>query len=92
MAYDCILLKPSLKFLDQQASSHERQQILNIVESICADPHVDGITKFYFEAPPLVLRIYKQAEWWIVYYSPRKSVLHIVNIGRATEHPSIRRA
>jgi hypothetical protein len=29
--------------------------------------------------------------WWIIYYSPRENVLHIINVGRITEPVNIRR-
>ncbi len=51
MAYKCILLKTALKFLDEQVTPDERKNILEILERICNDPLVDGITKFYFLAP-----------------------------------------
>lgn len=92
MAYECILLKTALKFLDEQVTPEERKHIVEILEIIRNEPLVDGVTKFYFPAPPAVFTIYKEAEWWIIYYSPRESVLHIVNIGRVVEHTDIRRS
>ena len=92
MAYECILLKTALKFLDEQVTVGERKHIIEILEKISNDPLVDGVTKFYFLAPPAVFTICKGTEWWILYYSPRESVLHIINIGRVIEHPGIRRS
>lgn len=90
MAYECILLKTALKFLDEQVTSGERKYLVEILERIRNDPLVDGVTKFYFQAPPAVFTIYKEAAWWIVYYSPRENVINIINIGRITETPNIR--
>lgn len=92
MAYECIILKPALSFLEEQASDEERREILEAIDSICEDPYVDGIRKFYFPAPPAVFTICKDRGWWIIYYSPREDVLHVINIGRAVERPDIRRS
>ena len=93
MVYDCILLKAALKFLDEQTNSSERQQIISIIDKICADPqafYADGETKFYFPALPLVLTIYIEDAWWVIYHKASEAVLHIVHIGRNAEQPHIR--
>jgi hypothetical protein len=92
MAYDCILLKTAQKFLDEDVTPGERKHLVEVLEQICNDPVVDGITKFYFPVPPVVVTLYREPEWWIVYYSPRDNVLHIINIGRVTEPVNVRRA
>jgi len=46
---------------------------------------------FYYVAAPAVFTIYKESEWWVLYYSPRDGVLHIINIGRFGEPIDIRR-
>jgi hypothetical protein len=92
MAYECILLKTARKFLDERVTPEERKHIVEILEKIRDDPLVDGIKKFYFLAAPAVFTIYKEAEWWIIYYSPRENVLHIINIGRVNELVNIRRS
>lgn len=91
MACECILLKPTLRFLEEKAKPAERKRILEIIESICYDPYVDGKTRFYFLAPPAVFNICKVEEWWIIYYRPKPSIIHIVNVGRVPERPDIRR-
>jgi hypothetical protein len=85
MAYECILLKAALRFLDKQTTPHEREHVIEILDRISNDPLPDGITKFYFLAAPAVFTIYKDAAWWVLYYSPRDNVLHIINIGRLGE-------
>ncbi len=93
MAYQCKLLKPALKFLDKQANSSERQQIIETIDEICADPQAtypDGKTKFYFPALPAILTIYIKADWWIIYHKATESLLHIIHIGRKSEKPHIR--
>ena len=92
MAYECILLKPALRFLDKEAKPEERKPILEIIESICSDPHIDGKTKFYFPALPVVLTLCKLEEWWIIYYRADPTTIHIVNIGRVPERPHIHRS
>ena len=92
MAYECILLKTALRFIDEQVSSDERKQIFEILEDISNDPQVDGKAKFYFLAPPAVFSICKSGDWWIIYYRPKPSVIHIINIGRVSELPDIRRS
>ncbi len=91
MVYECILLKTALKFLDEQVTLEERKHLVEVLERIRNEPLVDGVTKFYFQAPPAVFTIYKEVKWWIVYYSPRENVIHIINIGRITETPGIHR-
>ncbi|MFC1939977.1 hypothetical protein ACFLXO_04770 [Chloroflexota bacterium] len=93
MAYQCKLLKPALGFLDEQADSSERQQIIEIIDKICADPQAaypDGTNKFYFPALPLVFILYKEDDWWIIYYKATESLLQIIHIGRISEKPHIR--
>ncbi len=93
MAYQCKLLKPALRFLDEQANSSERQQIVEIIDKICADPQAtypDGTTKFYFPALPAILTIYKEDDWWIIYHKATEFLLHIIHIGRISEKPHIR--
>jgi len=92
MAYECILLKTAQKFLDERVSSSERRHLVEVLEQICSDPVVDGVTKFYFPVPPVVVRLYKEKGWWIIYYIPRDNVIHVINIGRVTERVSVRRA
>lgn len=91
MAYECILLKTALRFIDEQVTPDERKQILEILDTISDDPSVDSKTKFYFLAPPVVLNICKREGWWIIYYRPKPSIIHVINIGRVTERPDIRR-
>ncbi len=92
MAYECILLKTAQKLLDEHVTSDERKHLIEVLEQIRNGPLVDGITKFYFPAPPAVFTLYKEADWWIIYYSPRDNMLHIINIGRVAEPANIRRA
>ena len=92
MAYECILLKTAQKFLDEHVVPDERKHIVEVLEQIRSDPLVDGITKYYFLAAPAVFTLYKEADWWIIYYIPRENVLHIINIGQVTEPVNIRRA
>ncbi len=91
MACECILLKPALRFLEEQVKPSERKQILEIIESICGDPFVNGKTKFLFPAPPAVFNICKVEGWWVIYYRPRPCMIHIVNVGSVPERPDIRR-
>ncbi|KPK21409.1 MAG: hypothetical protein AMJ70_07120 [Dehalococcoidia bacterium SG8_51_3] len=92
MAYECILLKTALSFIDEQVTPDERKQILEILEGISNDPQVDGKTKFYFLVPPAVFTICRSGDWWIIYYRPKPSVIHIINLGRVSELPNIRRS
>ncbi len=92
MAYECILLRTALKFLDEQVTADERKHLVEILEKIRNAPLVDSINKFYYLAAPAVFTIYKEPKWWIIYYSPRDEVLHIINIGRITEPTDIRRS
>ena len=92
MAYQCKLLKPALRFLDELANSSERQQIIEIIDKICADPQAtypDGKTKFYFRALPAILTLYKEDAWWIIYHKATESLLHIIHIGRIYEKTHI---
>jgi hypothetical protein len=91
MAYECTLLKPALRFLDKKASPDEIKRILEIIEAIRDDPHIDGKTKFVFSAAPLVFYICKVEEWWVIYHRPDLSTIRIVNVGRVSELPDIRR-
>lgn len=91
MAYECVLLNAAKKFLDEQVSPDERKHLVEVLERIRNDPLVDGVVKFYFLAPPAVFTLYKEVGWWIIYYSPRENVLHIINVGRITEPVNIRR-
>ena len=90
MAADCILLKPALKFLEGQ-DQEDRRQICHVLDSICDDPTVDCINKFYFPAPPAIFRICKNAVWWVLYYTQSDNSIRIVNVGRVPERPDIRR-
>jgi len=92
MAYECTLLKPALRFLDETASPDERKRILEIVETISDDPYIDGETKFVFSAAPVVFYICRVEEWWVIYTRPYPSIIRIVNVGRISELPDIRRS
>ena len=91
MVYECVVLKPALRFLEEQVDDREREQIIGIIEDISCDPFIDVETKFYFPAPPVFLNICEEAGWWIIYYIHGKSEIRIVNIGRAAERRDIRR-
>ena len=69
----------------------ERRRVLEVLTTLCENPVVDGITKFYFDAPPLVLTLYADTGLWIVYYTSQQATLSVVNIGRSGERPDIRR-
>jgi hypothetical protein len=93
MAYECILLKPALEFIDTQVSSSERKQIFGIIENICADSqafYADGEKKFYFPALPVILMIWIETDWWVIYHKASETVLHVVHIGKNSEQPHIR--
>lgn len=82
---------PAERFIAQCKPEH-RREVIRLIASLCNDPSIDGMGKIPFEAPPLVLRLYLDNKYWIVYYLPDDRTLHVLNIGRAyLEAPNIRR-
>ena len=72
-------------------SPDNKQKIRELFNELSTNPFVDMKTKFYFPARPVMFTICKVEGWWIIYYRPQPSMIHIVNVGRVSERPGIRR-
>ena len=78
------------RFLDN-CSQAERTDVIVAAERLGLDPYIDGETKFVFPAPPVMLRMYVDGTYWIVYHYDNANQVHIYNVGRAgTDTPSFR--
>ncbi len=63
------------------ASAGEQDELDRIITNICADPRVDDEVKFVFPVPPVMLTIYSDMRFWVVYHQLNNWTISIVNIG-----------
>jgi hypothetical protein len=79
------------RFLDK-CSEEDREELIGALDTLVANPYVDGETKFIFQAPPVMLKIFRSSTHWIVYHvHESKSQVQVFNIGRrGVDKPSFR--
>ena len=66
----------ALERIDQTA-------IDRLVDLLCNDPDVDGITKFDFPMPPVYFRLLDDREWAIIYRVVPPGVVQLWSIARS---------
>ena len=67
-------------FLDS-CTADQCRQIIDAIVLLRRDPGVDGVSKFPFDAPPMVLTLYREEAYWILYRDDGP-LLRVYNIGR----------
>lgn len=80
------------RFLDNQ--SHQvRSDLINLSVWLAQHPYFspDDPRKKPFLASPVVLRLYQDDDYWVVYYLNQDGLI-IANIGNASEVPSVWRS
>ncbi|MEX2245373.1 MAG: hypothetical protein WEC75_01685 [Dehalococcoidia bacterium] len=76
---------------EKVAISTERVRIDRILQSICVDPVIDDETKFAFRSERAGLRVYMDAEFWVVYEVVGPGSIVAVNMGFEEEPPRVER-
>jgi len=83
--FEANLFKAAERFL-LGANEEERQEVARIIDSVlCYDPYIDLHCKIRFDVPPVVVSMYQDERFWIVYHIVKNTQIDIWNIGRAHE-------
>ncbi len=80
--FDYVLLPEPRRFLFG-LDPDERAEIDRRIEFLCADPYADGVRKFVFPSQVLILTVYDDGDWVIVYRLLENFVIQILGIERA---------
>ena len=67
----------------------DRQQFEDDVQAICANPAIDNVTKFALPSPPIVLVLFQNGPFRMVYQNHNVVGVDLLHVGWAEEVPSI---
>lgn len=81
------LLSPAERFY-VGASDEDRREIDRIVNNLAVDPTVNNQTTFFLSVPPVILSVYSDGRFWVVYHLPDSFELRVMNIGHAGTKPT----
>ena len=71
-----------------EALDHEDQQALDrIVRNLCEEPWIDPPVKMKFDVPPVVVQLYNDQHYWIVYHLPDNLTVEVWMVGKAPNPP-----
>lgn len=71
----------------EDASAEDQEKYDRIIRSLCLDPWIDPPNKVKFDVPPVVVQLYHDTEYWVVYHLPDNVTLEVWMIGKAPEAP-----
>ncbi|HLH73778.1 MAG TPA: hypothetical protein VKX96_10885 [Chloroflexota bacterium] len=57
--------------------------------ALCTNPHIDNVTKFSVPYPPIILFLYQDGPFRILYRIVGGTVVELLNVGEASYVPSI---
>lgn len=63
----------------------------DILDAICHDPYIDGVRKFLFPPQVLILTVYDDGRWAIVYRLLENLVIQVLGIEYADPLRRLRR-
>jgi hypothetical protein len=84
--YEAWLSKPAQRFLDELPDD-DAQAIRRLISLVEIDPHPDRQVKFVVDRPPVVLTVYIDERWWLLYHIPQNGRVAIVAIGPSWPAP-----
>jgi hypothetical protein len=80
-------LLPAARAAFQEATERDKQRTEEIILYLCEDPRLDPPLKEKFDVPPVVLTLYNDTFFWIVYDLPDEATLRVWMIGKGSEQP-----
>ncbi|MBI5289919.1 MAG: hypothetical protein HY873_13180 [Chloroflexi bacterium] len=66
----------------------DRRELDRVLRNLCQDPKVNNQTTFVFAVPPVILSLFRDGRFWIVYHLPNNGELSVLNIGRPPNRPT----
>lgn len=66
-----------------ELEADDRDAIDRIIRQLCDDPAINNETVFAFSVPPIILRLYQDERFHVVFELPHNEALRIHGIGRA---------
>ena len=78
-----LLIRGEARRFYESLSGTEKEEVENILALLQSDPWVDSVTKFVMPAQVVVLTVYDDRRWVVVYRFLNNLVLHIWAIERA---------
>jgi hypothetical protein len=71
-----------------EALDRKDQQALDrIVRNLCEEPWIDAPVKTKFDVPPVVVTLYNDKQYWVVYHLPDNGTLEVWMVGKAPNPP-----
>jgi hypothetical protein len=80
-------LFPAAREAFQEATARDKERIEEIIRYLCTDPDLDPPVKEKFDVPPVVLTLYNDTFFWIVYDLPDEATLRVWMIGKGSDEP-----
>lgn len=80
---------PRVRDLISALTPEERARFQQSLETLCANPYLDNVTKFSVAYPPQVLSLYQDDAFRVVYRIVSGVVVDLLNFDWAEEIPSI---
>ena len=82
-------LAPRVRDLVTMLPSEERAEFERDVQAICDNSAIDNVTKFALPSPPIVLVLYQNGPFRMVYQNHNVTGVDLLYLGWADEVPSI---
>lgn len=71
-------------------SEGEQDEIDRRLALIERDPTVDHVRTFDYPRPPLILRLFDDGVWQMIYYLPDEATVAVMAIANALDHDRLR--
>jgi hypothetical protein len=82
-------LAPRVRDIVTHLSPADRQLFENSLLALCDNPSIDNITKFAVPSPPIVLALYQDGPFRVVYRVLGDTGVDVLNVGLAPEVPTL---
>lgn len=80
---------PRVRDVVSSLSPDDRAGFERRLSALCTDPYIDNVTKFSVAYPPVILFLYQDGPFRIVYRITGGSVIDLLNVGWAPTVPAI---
>ena len=80
-------LRPAREVFEA-ATAEDQEHYDRIIRNLCLDPWIEPPVKVKFDVPPVVVQLYNDLEYWVVYHLPDNVTVEVWMIGKAPDPPS----
>ncbi len=79
--------RPSAARAFEQLDEDDQRELDRIVQNICINPYIQAPLKVAFPMPPVILTLYNDGAYWVLYHLPTNTRVDIFMIGVAPKAP-----